>query len=242
MTRRRWIADTWDATSATLTGSQAAHLARVLRAQPGMQFDVVTGITVWRSAILTVDDQLVTFQLLEQIDASLPLDLTIVLSVFKFDRFEWAVEKLVELGAAVIEPAIVRRTEKHLAQAAANRVERWRRLALEAARQSRRSAIPQVADPRPLRDVLAAHSAPGDLRLLLAETEKQQTLLRALQSSSQEAPRVVLAIGPEGGWTSEEETLFLEQGWTAVSMGSTILRAETAAIAATAVATAWLNG
>ncbi len=241
MTRRRWIADTWDTSSATITGSQAAHLARVLRAQTGMQFDVVAGAAVWRSVIVTVDDGAVTFQLLEPVDASAPLDLTIVLSVFKFDRLEWAIEKLVELGVPSIEPAIVRRTEKHLAQAASHRVERWRRIASEATRQSRRSAIPQIADPRPLREVLAAHSAPGALRLLLAENEKRQTLLRTLQSSD-DLPGIVLAVGPEGGWTTEEETLFHEQGWTAVTMGPTILRAETAAIAATAIAAAWLNG
>ena len=135
-----------------------------------------------------------------------------------------------ELGAASIEPAVVRRTEKHLAQSASNRVERWRRIAAEAARQSRRSAVPQIADPKPLSEVLSAHSTAGDLRLLLAENEKQHTLQRALQGSAQEAPRIVLAVGPEGGWTPEEETLFREQGWTAVTMGSTILRAETAAI------------
>ncbi len=242
MTRRRWIADSWDTTTATLQGKQAAHLARVLRGQTGMQFDVVTGDAAWRSAIVAIDDDSVTFQLLEKVDAAAALELTIVLSVFKFDRFEWAVEKLVELGASVIEPAIVRRTEKHLAQAAVHRVERWRRIALEAAKQSRRSATPQISDPRPLRDVLAGHDGAGELRMLLAETEKQQTLLRALQSSAEESPRILLAVGPEGGWTPEEAALFHEQGWTAVTMGPTILRAETAAIAAAAIAAAWLHG
>ncbi len=246
MTRRRWIADTWNETTATLTGTQAAHLARVLRAQPGMEFDVVTGQRVWRAAVSSVEESAVTFQLLEEVEAAATLDLTVLLSVFKFDRLEWAVEKLTELGVARIEPVLARRTEKHLAQAAVSRVERWRRIALEAAKQSRRTSIPHIGDPLALREVLGRDSTPtaNSLRMLLTENEKQQTLVANLQAASSwiEQPAVRLAVGPEGGWTIEEESIFREQGWTSVSLGPTILRAETAAIAAVAVTAAWLNG
>ena len=241
MTRRRWIADNWTDTTATLTGNQANHLYRVLRAEVGTEFDVLAGERVWRSAITSAGENAVEFQLLEEVAASAALPLTVLLSVFKFDRFEWAVEKLTELGVARIEPVISRRTEKHLGQAATNRVERWRRIAVEAAKQSRRASIPVIADPRPLRDSIISIDQTA-FRLLLAEQEMEQSLLHVLRTQPTDNPRkFVLAIGPEGGWTADELSLFGEHDWKALTLGSTILRAETAAIAAAAITAAWLQ-
>jgi 16S rRNA (uracil1498-N3)-methyltransferase len=241
MTRRRWIADTWNDSTATLAGAQAAHLARVLRAQPGMEFDLVAGDRVRRATITTVSDDSVGFTLGEELEADPALPITLLLAVFKFDRMEWAIEKATELGVERIVPAIARRTEKHLAQAAAARVERWRRIGREAAQQSRRSDVPTIEDPLPLKDAVGVE--PESLRLLLAEREQIVTLKDAMEVSEAggATKRVRLAVGPEGGWTSEEEALFLEAGWKSVSLGSRILRAETAAIAAISVVTALLD-
>lgn len=241
MTRRRWIADSWTDSTATLSGSQANHLFRVLRADVGVEFDVLAGERVWRSVITSASEAAVEFQLLEEVIASAALPLMVLLSIFKFDRFEWAVEKLTELGVAKIEPIISRRTEKHLAQAAMNRVERWRRIAIEAAKQSRRASIPVISDPRQLREAVLSIDKTA-VRLLLSEQQIELSLLSALQEQSVEQPEeFVLAIGPEGGWTPEEVSLFGEQNWQPVTLGSTILRAETAAIAATAITAAWLQ-
>jgi 16S rRNA (uracil1498-N3)-methyltransferase len=130
---------------------------------------------------------------------------------------------------------IARRTEKHLASAAAKRVERWRRIALEAAKQSRRSDLPQVDDPLPLKQALAEIKAPA--KLLLAETEQENSIAAAMKDVTGE---IALAIGPEGGWTAEEMTLFSENGWRHVTLGPRILRAETAAIAALSICSALL--
>jgi len=242
MTRRRWIADSSTETTARLIGDQANHLFRVLRVEVGDQFDVVAGDRVWRASVVEADEASVEFALLEEIASSTALSITVLLSVFKFDRFEWAVEKLTELGVATIVPAIARRTEKHLGLAAVNRVERWRRIALEAAKQSRRSSVPAVEQARPLREAL--DRADGSTRrFLLAEAEKEKNLLPALQgSSSGQGEEIYLAVGPEGGWTAEEQDVFAEKGWTSVSLGETILRAETAAIAAASVIAAWMQG
>ena len=213
MTRRRWIADQWDETTATLTGAQALHLARVLRAQPGMRFDVVAGERVWQAEITSVREESVSFALLAELDRERPLPLTLLLAVFKFDRLEWAIEKATELGVARIVPVLARRTEKHLAQAATARVERWRRIAHEAAKQSRRSDVPAIDDPLPVRQ--AAQLIPDALRLLLAEAEQRHTLADALVDAAEKA--VVLAVGPEGGWTEEEDKLFTAEGWIAVT-------------------------
>ncbi len=161
--------------------------------------------------------------------------------MFKFDRLEWAVEKATELGVARIVPVVARRTEKHLAQAAAARVERWRRIAGEAAKQSRRAEVPAIDDPLPLREALSL-PWPG-LKLLLAENERMLLLRDALEDESldaastavMQATHVTMAVGPEGGWTQDEEQMFTTNGWTPVSLGPRILRAETVAIVGAAV-------
>ena len=162
MTRRRWIADTWDEASAALHGDQAQHLSRVLRAQPGMEFDVIAGGRAWLARIASIDRDSVRFTLLRELETAPALPVTLLLSIFKFDRMEWAIEKAVELGLSRIVPVLAERTEKHLAQAAGKRVERWRRLGLEAAKQSRRSDLPEIAEPTRLASILAANGSAND--------------------------------------------------------------------------------
>lgn len=243
MTRRRWIAEHWDEVTATLTGAQAEHMARVLRAQPGVEADVVAGGRVFHAEVAAVAPSEVRFNLIAELDADPALPVTLVVSIYKFDHMEWAIEKATELGVAAITPVIARRTEKHLALAAEKRVERWRRIAHEAAQQSRRSDIPEVHDPAPLAQRVRAASQAT--RIVLAEQERTTTL-RALVEEAQaaageEMPALEIALGPEGGWAPEEEALFDANGWRAASLGPRILRAETAAIAALAVVASFLE-
>jgi 16S rRNA (uracil1498-N3)-methyltransferase len=249
MTRRRWIADTWTATTASLTGEQAEHLARVLRAVPGQVYDVVAGGFLHRAEIISVrassstHSAEVTFNLHEELESDSALPLHLLLAVFKFDHMEWAIEKATELGVARITPVLARRTEKHLAQAAAKRAERWRRIVLEASKQSRRTTIPEIAEPIAIKGALEQVNSP--VRILLSETEQTTTIAAALQkldSTAQGAEFThALAIGPEGGWTQEEMALFTQNGWQPVTLGPRILRAETAAIAAIAILSSHLG-
>ena len=237
MTRRRWIADTSTETTASLLGPQAEHLARVLRAQPGAEADIVANGRVYRASIATVSIEEVLFTLLEEIPSEQSLPVTLLLAVFKFDRMEWAIEKATELGVATIVPVIARRTEKHLAQAADKRVERWRRIAQESAKQSRRADIPIIEEPITLPARLALSSTAQ--HILLAEDERNTTLRQrieaALNTSESDIPNFEFAIGPEGGWAPEELTLFQKHQWQPASLGPRILRAETAAIATLAI-------
>jgi 16S rRNA (uracil1498-N3)-methyltransferase len=243
MTRRRWIAEHWDEATATLTGAQADHMARVLRAQPGMEAHVVAGGHVFHAEVAAVTAQEVRFNLLSEIEADPALPITLAVSIFKFDHMEWGIEKATELGVAAIVPMIARRTEKHLAQAADKRVERWRRIALEAAQQSRRSDVPVIHQPTPLTQHVRAISQAT--RIVLAEQERTTTLRtlveEALNAASNRMPAIELAFGPEGGWAPDEEALFDANGWRAASLGPRILRAETAAIAALAVVASYLE-
>lgn len=237
MTRRRWIADEVSENRAALIGHHADHLVRVLRARVGQEFDIVADAAVRRGRIVRIAENRVDFELGEETPAAALVDLTLLLSIFKFDRFEWAIEKCTELGVKQIIPVIARRTDTHLASASGKRVERWRRIAVQSAEQSRRTAPPEIADPMKLQEALRI---PGKLRIVLSESE-QQTRLRDLFAGS-EGVGAVLAIGPEGGWTEDELELFAREGWTSASLGATILRAETAAIAATALTLSLLNG
>ncbi|HEX3570341.1 MAG TPA: RsmE family RNA methyltransferase [Acidobacteriaceae bacterium] len=271
--RRRFIADTWSPASghpthAALTGDQAAHLARVLRAQSGQIYDIVANGFLHRAEITSVSEAEIRFTLHEELEADPAPPIHLLLAVFKFDHFEWAVEKATELGVARITPILARRTEKHLAHASAKRVDRWRRIALEAAKQSRRTDIPEISDPTPLAAALAAETAPT--RILLSETEQDLTLSSALARTSTDArvphrsqsegwgegvrvphpsqtngwdvqTPLALAIGPEGGWAPDEMSLFSTHQWTHVTLGPRILRAETAAIAALAISSAALH-
>jgi len=232
MTRRRWIADEVKGTRAALTGAHAAHLARVLRASVGQEFDIATGSEVRVGRVISVHHDRVEFDLGAIVEAPAIRPITVALAVFKFDRFEWAVEKCTELGATRIVPILARRTETHLAAAAPRRVERWRRICYEASQQSRRAAPPEIADPIKLKQYLASES--GSLRIVLSETE-QQTMLREVVRGEQQ---IVLAVGPEGGWSEDELKLFEDAGWKTASLGDTILRAETAAIAGLAIVAA----
>ncbi|MBZ5647264.1 MAG: 16S rRNA (uracil(1498)-N(3))-methyltransferase [Acidobacteriia bacterium] len=230
MTRRRWIADEVTGDRAALVEAHADHLVRVLRARVGQEFDISAGGRVRRGRIASVTPQRVEFELAEDVPASAAPQIHLYLAVFKFDRFEWAVEKATELGAARIVPVIARRTDSHLAAAAAKRAERWRRIAREAAEQSRRTSPPEIAEPVKLKAALAGA---GGTRIVLAESEQGTTLKDALASA---AEPVLLAIGPEGGWTSDELRQFTESGWISSGLGPTVLRAETAAVAAVAIA------
>jgi 16S rRNA (uracil1498-N3)-methyltransferase len=198
----------------------------------GQEFDIATGTAVRRGRVLTIAPTRVEFELGEEIPTASGAKVTLLLSIFKFDRMEWAIEKCTELGVCRIIPLIAARTESHLAAAAPKRLERWRRLAHQASEQSRRISPPEIADSIKLHEMLAAETG---MRVVLSEAEQDLMLKNAVPSDSD---AVTLAFGPEGGWKEQELAAFKAAGWKAASLGATILRAETAIIASVAVAAA----
>ena len=249
MTRRRWIADEVTGDTAALVGEHAAHLARVLRAKVGQEFDIATAgnAEIRRGTITSISNDRVDFALDTKryhTPRPKPFDdpkITLALAIFKFDRMEWAIEKCTEIGVARIIPVIARRTDTHLAAAAAKRYERWQRLVRQAAEQSRRSAPPEITGPVKLKnlDDAGVLSESVQTRVVLAESlaeSEEDTRLGDILQSRSSGSEVALAVGPEGGWADGELSWFYESGWVAASLGDTILRAETAAIVATALA------
>ena len=201
MTRRRWIADEYSSQIAALTGANAAHLARTLRARVGSGIRCcLRRVCVSRDRVIRQSTTRVEFALGNEVlsdgDAR---PVTLLLAVFKFDRMEWAIEKCTELNVTTIVPVIARRTEKHLAQAAEKRVERWRRIAHEAAQQSRRLAAPEIASAQKLTDALQLEA---EAKIVLAENERGTTLNEILRSRDGDCVRWRWPIGPQGGWAT----------------------------------------
>jgi|SRR5208282_1222812 len=251
MTRRRWIADEVSGDSAALVGEHAAHLARVLRAEAGQSFDIAIGGEVRLGVITSICEDRVEFALGEACKSRKAPAITLALAIFKFDRMEWALEKCTEIGVARIIPVMARRSEAHLVAAAPKRHERWLRIVHQAAEQSRRVAAPEVTAAVKLKDLAGVLPADAETRIVLAEaladSVEGSRLAGIVQLSFQSSSRssvepgrsdggVVLAVGPEGGWADAELGWFREAGWIAASLGETILRAETAAIVASALA------
>jgi 16S rRNA (uracil1498-N3)-methyltransferase len=232
MTRRRWIADKVEGDRAYLLDNNANHLFRVLRAQAGQQYDVVADGVARLGTITFASSNKVEFHLGEEVLSEALPEIEIYLSIFKFDHMEWAMEKLTELGVTRIVPMVAARTSHHLIKAAETRVERWRKIAKEASQQARRVSPPEIAEAVKLEKAMAG--AIG-ARIVLSEVEESVSLKSALAGIR---PPLAMAFGPEGGWTEEEVQLFKDQGWLSATLGHTILRAETAAIAAVAVAVA----
>ena len=180
----------------------------------------------------------------ESAERESPLVIHLGIAVSKGERMDWIVQKATELGVTRILPIVAHRSDSHLAAAAAKRRERWQRIALQASEQSRRAAPPEIAVPIKLKDLCSAGALPAFGRepvpaansvgkIVLAESENGTCLRDVLNSNSS---NVTLAIGPEGGWTTDELAWFRDAGWEAASLGDNILRAETAAIVATALA------
>jgi 16S rRNA (uracil1498-N3)-methyltransferase len=229
MTRRRWIADRVEGDHAWLLGQNAHHLFRVLRAQAGQQFDIAADGVLRVGTITLAASDKVEFHLGEEIRSQALPEIVVFLSIFKFDRMEWAVEKLTELGVAQIVPVIAARTAQHLVKAAEARVERWRKIAREASQQARRIAPPELSAPTRISVMKKKRDNAG---IVLSEVEDSVSLKAAVAGCR---PPLALAFGPEGGWTPEELEQFQSADWKPASLGQTILRAETAAIAAVAV-------
>jgi 16S rRNA (uracil1498-N3)-methyltransferase len=228
MARRRFFVDAVDQGTAVLRGEDASHLARVLRAETGQRYEISDNRSVYLAEIAEARKDRITFRVLEPLAATPAVSgITLLAALIKFDRFEWIVEKATELGVDAIVPVEAARSEKGLLEAARKRVDRWRRIARESSQQSRRDRLPEIRDPQRLPAGIAA--APG-ARFFLEELPGAPALMSAPVPLLPEP--LSLLVGPEGGWTGDERALFLNAAWAPVSLGSQILRAETAALAA----------
>ena len=231
MARRRFFVEQVADGRAELLGEEAQHLGRVLRAEAGQVYEVSDGRAVFLAQIEEATKLAVKFIILEPLPPQQPLpELTLYLALIKFDSFEWAIEKATELGATSIVPVECARSEAGLLAASVKRSERWRKLAREASQQCRRVAVPMI---KPARKVAKLSAAP--LACRLEEAPGCMALLHVL-TRREPGQGVSLLVGPEGGWTDSERASLDASGWQRASLGNLVLRAETAAAAALAIA------
>ncbi len=177
-----------------------------------------------------------TIELIATIDPELPHPVTLICALPKGNNFDDIVRACTELGITTIIPAISDRT---LLQPSPQKLQRWRKIAREAAEQSERSIIPEIAEPCAFQTILAQLPARSHKYLCEARGEHPH-LLNCLQSTRDPNP-IILAIGPEGGWTDGEIEFAIEHSFQLVSLGKQILRTITAPIVAVAIVSAVTN-
>lgn len=224
-----------EGTRVALTGEAHRHLARVLRAGPG------TRVTLFDGTGTEVDGEVVrvTARATEvalgarRSGATLRAGagITLLTAIPRGERMDFLIQKTSELGVARIVPVVTGRSVVRPDPGTA-RHRRWEKIAREAARQCGRVDVPVVETPRALADALAAVTLPPR-RLGLWEAERERSLRSALGGP---ATDTALLIGPEGGLAAAEVAAAREAGFVTVGLGPLILRVETAAVVAVALA------
>jgi 16S rRNA (uracil1498-N3)-methyltransferase len=234
MARRRFFAppDAFKQQTVTLTSDEAKHLREVLRLKQGDEVFVFDGdgrefrciVSSWKRDEVTLDE----CKEVEPTHPESPLDVTLAVALLKGDKFDFVVQKATELGVSRIVPLMTRFADIHLRDAsdAEKRVTRWRRIALEAAKQCGRAKVPAVDSPSAVEDFIASRSE--SLRILFSEREGQS--LEKTLAIADKPQSVTAMVGSEGGWSNEEIKTASDSGWHIVTLGGRILRAETAAI------------
>ena len=240
MARRRFFVNEVRNGVAELRGEEARHLTRVLRVETGQRYEISDGESAYLAEIENARGEHVVFRVIEAAASpELPVEMTLLAALIKFDRLEWMIEKATELGVARILPVESARSEKGLFEASRKRAERWMRVAREASQQSRRLRAPEIL---PAVRFQAALEVKADCRYFLEEGSAPP-LLQRVPTPRALSQRVALLVGPEGGWTDAERESAARAGWEPASLGPQVLRAETAAAAALAITVnAWAAG
>lgn len=215
----------------------AEQVRRVLRLRVGDEVAVFDGSgREWTAQIEAVSQQAVVARpgVERRPDAELPVAITVCQALVKAERFEMVLQKATELGAARIVPLITARVQgADAALPSAARLERWRRVVQEAAEQSGRVRLPEIAAPASLREAVGSEAAKGPV-ILLWEGGPEKGLRAALRGVSTKGTpeRISLVIGPVGGFAPQEVKEAQAAGAVVAGMGARVLRSETAAIAA----------
>ncbi|MCA9119471.1 MAG: 16S rRNA (uracil(1498)-N(3))-methyltransferase [Planctomycetaceae bacterium] len=230
---RRYFADSpITGQNARLTGQEAQHLSKVMRAQIGDDLIVFDGGGAeFAARVERVSRSEVELSIMEryEIDRELSFRLSFGVALPKGDRQRWLVEKLVELGVSQLVPLV---TSRSVAQPCGNAIERLRRAVVEASKQCGRNRLMAIGDPCSF-DAFLAEASGTRVRLLAHPATTSETMLRA--NSPGEDEDVAVIIGPEGGFTDEEVARSQEHEWRTISLGPRVLRTETAAVAIAAV-------
>lgn len=221
----------------TITGSLAHHLRASLRIRVCEDLWLISDQQqLYRVTVTSVDHVKLIGRVLEVRKEPTPArpTVTIAQALLKGDRMDWAIQKATELGAAAIVPLLTTHT---IVRPRSTRTpiqqQRWQRIALEAAQQAERREIPAIHPPIDAPEFFRSHP-PADLSLILRERDPGQSLATMILPDRIDG-HVILAVGPEGGWTREELRSAGDCEFIPVTLGARILRADTATLAALSV-------
>lgn len=220
---------------ARLDGPEVRHL-RALRLRPGARLTVFDDrAREYESVLLQIDAKSAVLQILRARAVTVESGpaITLVAAVLKGQRMDFLVEKATELGVRRIVPVLTERTVARPRRPQGPRTDRWKRVAISASKQCGRAQVPDVEPTVPFGDVIAARSE-GALKVLLWELESESRLT-SLRSSVPPPSEIVLAVGPEGGFSDQEVSLAREAGFEVCGLGSRTMRAETAAMVGVAL-------
>ncbi len=245
MTRRRFFAPPEqfapDGATVALEADEARHLRDVLRLNRGDEVFVFDGEgREFRCVIEDCGRQGATLSIGGGVEPARPessLQLTLAVALLKGEKFDLVVQKATELGATHIVPVVTKHADVRLRDEAdaGRRVARWRRIALEACKQSGRARVPEIDAPIACEALIkSVASDSGQWRVMFAE-RGGSGLARTIENLQAQPHAVTALIGSEGGWTDEEIQLAQAAEWSIVTLGGRTLRAETAAIAVTAL-------
>lgn len=242
MTRRRFYAPpcafALDTKSATLAAEEARHAREVLRLRRGDEVYVFDGKgREFRCAIREFTRDEAVLEVIEEVEPTRPespLKLALGIALLKHDKLDLVIQKATELGVTRIIPVKSERADVHLRNEddATRRVTRWRRIALEAVKQSGRARLPEISAPLEFESLIQESFGNDALRVMLAE-RGGNSLSTAVKET--DARHIVALVGPEGGWSDGEIELARESDWRVVTLGGRTLRAETATIAVIAL-------
>ncbi len=216
----------------TLMAEQQHYLGRVLRLKEGDRFIIITPDGEWWIAelLVTLPSDSPQAKLIERvtIQTELPIEISLIVALPKGDGFEDIVRYGTELGVSQFIPVISQRT---ILKPSPQKVDRWRRIATEAAEQSERQMIPTLVDPVSFKHYLSVASSQQISTQYICEARGNYPhLMKEIISFKPE--KLLIATGPEGGWTEEEVKEAIAIGFQPVSLGKRILRAVTAPIVA----------
>ncbi|MGD0383978.1 MAG: RsmE family RNA methyltransferase [Thermoguttaceae bacterium] len=240
MTNRYFVESPIVGEQASLIGPEAHHLINVMRARRGATVILFDGSgSEFSARVEQVGRNGIELTVLsrEEVDRELPFPLTLGVALPKGDRQKWLVEKAVELGVGRVIPL---KTQRAVAQPVQQALDRLRRSVIEASKQCGRNRLMEIAEPLDWSDYIDATR--DQLRRLLAHPHGSHLvsapLLSSLLPAEEPPPGVFLAVGPEGGFTSEEVDLAAKSGWHIVDLGCRTLRIETAALLLVSMVTA----
>jgi len=215
-----------------LSNDDSYHIIKVMRNKIGDKVEVVIDKKIHICEIINLDKK-VTVKKIEELteDSELPCHVTIAQSLVKEQKMDLILQKACELGVGEIIPINTTRSIVKLDKKEKKKIDRWNKILKEASEQSKRVVIPTVNEILDIKDLIKLNY---DLKILCTVNEVSTSLKKVLSKNINGA-KIILVIGPEGGFTDEEEKILIENGYISTSFGNRVLRTETASLYALSI-------